>query len=280
MRDMVFTSASGRNQSGGFSQRSLAALAFALAFVPFAYSIEPNVQQIISHSIVATEADWQQVPHFSDIERDADTRGGSTTSRTYEVTIIDGSPYSRLVAVNDEALSPDQRAREDRKLRRVTEKRAKESRSQRAKRLAQYQDGRNRIFNLLRAMASAFDFRIQGEARLEGRDVYVIAATPRPGYTPTSRETRILTGMRGKLWIDRNDDRWVKVEAEVVKPVPFGWFLAKVNPGTSFVVVQSQVANGVWLPQRLRVEVKAKVLMFPKGYIHEETYRDYHQVSH
>ena len=86
--------------------------------------------------------------------------------------------------------------------------------------------------------------------------------------------------MRGRLWIGKSDDKWVKVEAEVVKPVPFGWFLAKVDPGTSFVVVQSRVANGLWLPSRLRVAVKAKFLWFPKGYIHEEMYRDYHQVLH
>ena len=259
-------------------QRVSAVLCLALTFASSAYSIQPDVQQIIRHSVAATEADWQQLSHFSDTERDADIRGRSTTSRTYEVTIIDGSPYSRLVAVNDQALSPAEQAREAQKLRRVTEKRSRESASQRAKRLAQDQNGRNRIFNLLRSMASAFDFKIQGEGRLEGHDVYVITATPRPGYAPTSRETRVLTGTRGKLWIDKGDYKWVKVEAEVVKPVPFGWFIAKVDPGTSFLVQQSHVPNGPWLPQRVRVEVKAKVLLFPKGYIHEETFQEYRQI--
>jgi len=268
-----------RSEGCRFPQRVLAFLVLALAFVPFGFSIQHDVQQIIQRSIAATEADWREIPHFSDTERDTDTRGGTTTSRTYEVTVIDGSPYSRLVAIDDKPLSPVEQTREAQKLRRATEKRTKESQSQRAKRLAQYQNGRNRIFNLLRAMVSAFDFRIQQEGRLDGRDVYVIEATPRPGYTPTSRETRVLTGMRGKLWIDKSDYKWVKVEAEVVKPVPFGWFLAKVNPGTFFVVEQGLVAKGLWLPRRVRVEVRAKVLWFPKAYIHEETYRDYHQVS-
>jgi len=281
MLNRGFIAASGRNQGARFARaRNLAGLAVALAFVPFAFAIQPDVQQIVSRSIAATQADWQQLPDFSDIERDADTRGGATTSKTYEVTIIDGTPYSRLVAVDDKALSPAQQAREAEKLRRATEKRAGESRSQRARRLAQYQNGRNRILNLLRAMASAFNFSIQGEGQLEGHDVYIILATPRPGYVPTSRETRVLTGMRGELWIGKGDYKWVKVKAEVVKPVPFGWFLAKVDPGTSFVVEQGAVGQGLWLPERLRVKVNATVLFFPKGYIHEETYRNYHRVSH
>jgi hypothetical protein len=131
----------------------------------------------------------------------------------------------------------------------------------------------------MRAMAIAFDFKVAGEERLEGHNVYVLEATPRPGYQPNSRETKVLTGMRGRLWIDKDDYQWVKVEAEVVKPVWFGWFIAKVIPGTSFVVDQAHVMKGLWLPRHFRVEVKAKLLWARKTYIHDETYRDYQLTS-
>jgi hypothetical protein len=36
--------------------------------------------------------------------------------------------------------------------------------------------------------------------------------------------------MKGKLWVDREQYQWVKVEAEVIKPVNFGYFIAKVAP--------------------------------------------------
>ncbi len=257
----------------------LAYLWFTLAFILFAFSGQPNTHQIVRLSIAATEADWKAVPHFSDIERDADTKGGSTTSRTYKVLMIDGSPYSRLIAVNDKPLPPAEQAQESQELQRVIAKRASESAKQRAKRLAQYQENRNRMFVLMRAMTEAFDFKMAGQERLEDHDVDVLEATPRAGYKPNSRETKVLTGMRGKLWIDRDDYQWVKVEAEVVKPVWFGWFVAKVTPGTTFVLEQARVMKGLWLPRHFRIEVKAKILWLRKGYIHDETYRDYRQIS-
>jgi hypothetical protein len=274
-----FTSAIECQEGPHFQLCVLATLWLALALAPFAFSIQCDTRQIVRLSVAATEADWKAIPHFSDIERDADTKGGSTTSKTYQVLMIDGTPYSRLIAVNDEPLSPAEQARECERMRRVIAKRAGESASQRAKRLAEYQENRNRMFALMRGMIWAFDFKVTGEERLEGHNVYVLEATPRPGYQPNRRETKVLAGMRGRLWIDTDNYQWVKVEAEVLKPVVFGWFIAKVMPGTSFVVDQGFVAKGLWLPTHFRVEVKARVFWLPKGYIHDETYRDYRQIS-
>ena len=259
--------------------RVLVCLWFALAFVPLAFSVEPNTQEIIRLSIAAAEADWKAISDFSDIERDADTRGGMPTSKTYQVLMIEGSPYYRLIAVNDQPLSPAEQVREGEKLERVIAKRSDESEKQRAKRLAQYQEELNRISVLMRAMAEAFDFKLAGEERVEDHGVYVFEATPRPEYQPINRETKLLTGMKGTLWIDKDNYQWVKAEAEVLKPVAFGWFIAKVLPGTSFVLEQGIVRKGVWLPKHFRLEIKAKVLWLPKGYIHDETYRDYRPIS-
>jgi len=183
------TSAMERLKGSHFRPRVLACFWAVMAFAPFAFSTPPNAQQIVRLSLAATEADWQAISHFSDIERDADTKDGSTTSKTYQVLMIDGSPYSRLIAFDNEPLSPVEQARECTKLQRVFAKRAVESPRQPAKRLAVYREDRNRMFALMHGMAQAFDFKKLGEERLEGSDVYVLEATPRPGYQPTSRET-------------------------------------------------------------------------------------------
>jgi hypothetical protein len=41
-------------------------------------------------------------------------------------------------------------------------------------------------------------------------------------------ESKVLTGMEGKLWIDKKTLQWVKVEATVIHPVSIGGFLAEV----------------------------------------------------
>ncbi len=253
--------------------------ALLLAFPVLAFSAGPDVEQIIRRSVAATQADWEAAPQFSHIERDAETKGESKTVKTYEELMIAGSPYSRLIAIKDEPLSPAEVTQEGEKLRKEIGRRANESAEARVRRLARYQKDRQRTLALMREMVDAFDFKLIGEDKLEGHDVYVLEATPRPGYQPKSRETKVLTGMKGRLWIDKSDYQWVKVEAEVSKPVWFGWFIAKVGPGTRFLLEQAPVVKTLWLPKHFRVEVKAAILWVQRNFIDDETYKDYQPIS-
>jgi hypothetical protein len=68
----------------------------------------------------------------------------------------------------------------------------------------------------------------------------------------------------------------VKVEAEVIKPVTFAYFIAKVGPGTSFEFEQAPVAPDVWLPNRFVENVNAKILGIKSHRTREEEiYSDY-----
>jgi hypothetical protein len=253
---------------------------FLTLFSPgLAFSLQPSTSQMVRASISSTEADWKATPHFSYVERDLDEKDGVTTSKTYRVLMIEGSPYSRLIAVGGEPLSPAQQEREGKKLREEIAKRGSESPGARAKRVAKYQKDRSRMFALLHDMAEAFDFKRVGQQRMEGHEVYVLEATPRPGYEPESRETKLLTGMKGTLWIDKDTYQWVKVEAVAIKPVWMGWFIAKVRPGTRFSLEQAPVMKTFWLPKHFSVQVKAEILFWQKNYSHSETYSDYHLIS-
>ncbi len=109
-------------------------------------------------------------------------------------------------------------------------------------------------------LVQAFTFRPLGRERLGPHEVYVLEATPRPGYVPPNRETRVLTGMQGKLWIDTKTFQWVKVEAEVIHPVWIEGFLARVDPGTRFELEYAPVSDDVWLPTRFVMKSRAKIL--------------------
>ena len=242
-------------------------------------SDQPDVLKIVQLSAAAIQSDWQQEPNLNDVERDEDTKGGKTTSETYDALMIYGSPYNHITARNDVALSSEEAARQTQQLQEELTKRANESPQERAARIAKYQKEWKRVFVLLRNLKGAFDFQLTGEETVDGHNVYVIRATPRPDYQPDSRETKILAGMQGTLWIDKDTYRWVKVEAEVIKPVWFGWFVAKVDPGTQFLLEQTPVRAGIWLPKHFRMTVSASVLWHRKDYTHDETYRDYRPIS-
>ncbi len=236
-------------------------------------------QEIVRLSIKSVQADWKAAPEFTDIERDQDVRRDATTSRTYHVWMLDGSPYQQLVAIDDAPLTAAQAATECGKLRAEISERANESSKDRAGRIRDYQEGESRRFALIAEMADAFDFKLLRREELDHHEVYVIAATPRPDYEPKSWKTRILKGMTGTLWIEAGSYQWVKVQAVAVRPVWFGGFIAKVLPGTRFFLQQAPVTTGLWLPELFSFDARTRILGWRKDYSHTETYRNYRPVA-
>ena len=234
----------------------------------------PDAGEIVKRSVANTMADWKTAPQFGFMERDVVTKKAKTV-KTYRVVMIDGSPYNEPVGENGEPTG-----QENDKLQQETRRRQQETSAQRQKRIGEYDRERRQDNALLREMISGFDFRVTGETTINGRRCFMLEGNPKPGYQPKSRETRVLTGMRGKMWIDEQDYQWVRVEAEVFRPVAFGLFTAHVEPGTRFVLEQKPVSGGLWLPSHFSVQVKAKILRYwSHNSNDDETYWDYRRAA-
>lgn len=252
-------------------------LATMVASAGCAFGGAPAPQEIVRRSVDAIKEDWAEAPKYSYVERDVESKKSSPAmSKTYRVLMIDGSPYNLVTAINDQPLSSEEKAAEQRKLQREIEKRHNESDRERRRRVAKYQKEREHDHEMLQEMVTAFNFRLGGEAQVDGRKCWVLDAVPKAGYEPENHEGRVLKGMKGKLWVDEATNQWVKVHAEVVKPVNFYGFLAKVGPGTEFDLEQEPVANGLWMPKTFHVQVRASALGFLSENSNEnDTYRDY-----
>jgi hypothetical protein len=237
----------------------------------------PDAQTILRRSVDAIREDWAKAPEYSWVERDVESKhDGVRMSKTYRVLMLDGSPYNVVTAVNDQPPAAAERALEQKKLAREIAKRRSESERERARRIAKYTREQQRNHAMLAEMVDAFRFDLTGQARVDGHDCWVLDAQPKPNYDPTDHEGRVLKGMKGKLWIDKATYQWVRVQAEVVKPVSFYGFLAKVGPGTEFYLEQEPVANGIWLPKVFDVRVRATALGFvSENSAENDSYRDY-----
>jgi hypothetical protein len=243
----------------------------------FGAGTQPDATGIIRRSVQRIEADWKEAPRYSYVERDVESKHHSKpTVKSYQVLMIDGSQYHQLIAINDRPLSAGEKAEEENKLRAEVLRREHESERERHRRVAKFLKERDQDHAMLKEMVDAFDFRPAGEANVNGHDCWVFDAQPKPGYHPKTRETKVLSGMQGQLWIDKTQDQWVRVEAEVMRPVSLYGVFAKVGPGTHFLLEQAPVAGNLWLPTRFNVSVRASAL----GFINEdstddETYRQY-----
>ncbi len=215
-----------------------------------------TAKEIIRRSVEANERDWRAAPEYSYIENERDANG----SKTSRVIMLFGSPYNRVLSMNGRVLTPGEQRREQQKLEKATAHRRSESAAATAARIAEYEKERRRDHLMMEQLTSAFDFTLDGETNFSGHDVYLLRASPRAGYQPPNMEARVLTGMKGELWIDKQTFQWVKVRAQVIAPVTIGGFLATVEPGTYFQLEKMPVEGDIWLPKRFTVESQAKVL--------------------
>lgn len=235
-----------------------------------------NVDTIIQRSVEANKRDFEAVPNYDCRERDRTPSG----TKTYEDIMIAGSPYQRLVEENGHPLTPAQTAAEKQKLENTISQRKNEPPDKRAARIAKYEEERKSDQAMMNEMVKAFDFKLLGETRLDGHAVYSLQASPRKGYQPPTMETKALTGMQGKLWIDKKTFQWVKVVAEVTQPVSIKGFLAEVEPGTYFELEKIPVAPGVWMAKHFSMRSRAKVLkMIPKNGEEEDTFFNYRKAQ-
>jgi len=238
------------------------AFALAVSAVSLIYcgnlSAQGSVASILQRSVEANNRDWTAVFQFDNSERDRNKDGDNT----YAVTMLYGSPYQRLIAVNGQALSPDKGKEEQRKFERAVEERKHESQDKRAARIVKYEAERKRDRTMLDQMTAAFDFHMVGEEQVDGRRVYELKATPRKGYRPPNRDSQVLTGMEGTLWIDCNTYQWVKVEAHVTHPVRIVGFLAQVEPGTRFELEKKPVPGNenIWMAAHFTMRSRARVM--------------------
>ncbi len=240
---------------------------------------------ILQKAVIANSRDWKSQNDFCHTEQeikskiDSDGHLEDRSSKTFEVLMIDGSPYDRLIALNKEPLSPAQQQNEQAKLNREITTRRTQSPSARRARIGKYKSDRADEHLLMQQMVTAFDFKLMGEENVSGVECYKFLATPKPDYNPPVEKARVLRGMRGQMWIEKSEYHWVKVQAEVTQPVSFGFFIAKVNPGTRFELDQAPV-GGFWLPKHFIQTVHASVFGIYGYRNQDETfYSDYRPVE-
>jgi hypothetical protein len=235
---------------------------------------QTDVSVIIQKSLEANKRDEEALPNYDYREEDSGAHG----TKTYAVTMIEGSPYERLIAVNGQELTGSQKEDEQTKFEEEVAQRRAESPHKRAQRIAKYKAARRRDNNIMAQLTEAFDFKMEGKQQLGNHSVYVLKATPRQGYRPPNRDCQVLPGMEGTLWIDEQTFQWVKVEAHVTRPVSIEGFVAVVEPGTKFELEKAPVEGNIWLPTHYAMTASARVFrVIPHHSQENDKFSDYHR---
>ena len=207
----------------------------------------PSATEIIRKSLARDMVNFERLKNYTyhqrDEERAYDKQGTlkKKESQTYEVLILGGHDYERLIARDDQPLPEKAARKEQEKMDREVERRDHESEADKAKLEKQRLEERK----FLDEVPEAFTFHLLGEDTVSGKPTWVIQADPRPDYKPRDRRAKLITKLHGRVWIDKTEYQWVKVEAEAADTVSFGLGLLRIEPGAMVHFEQTRINDEV-----------------------------------
>lgn len=213
-----------------------------------ASSVHQIVKNVAWNELQASE---HPAHYYQFIERDIFPDGSSTTDRI-------ATPHGevgRLIEVNNAHPNPQQlRANQQLLVRLPGDAQLQESR------FKDQQSNRLRRDNVIKDIPSAFIYTYAGR---DAKGRIMLNFRPAPDFQPSSRQSLILEGMAGELWVDPATQRMVKIDGTLTKDVKIGWgFLARLNKGGTFLMEQSQGPDGTWHQMLLSVHFDGTVLIF------------------
>ncbi len=235
-----------------------------------------DLKEIVRRSVEVDHHNFERAQKYTCTEREVLKHLGKsgnvkgTEIKTWDINYYFGEFYQRLVQIDDKSLSEKDQSKEDEKLEKFLAKRRKESDEERQKRQQKQLKEREEGRAFVRDVINAYDFRLVGDDQVSGEDTWVIEATPRKDFKPTQPHADILKKIKGRIWIEKRDYNWVKVEAEAIDTISFGLFLFRIHPGSHFVLETTHVNNELWAHKRLYINGSARIALLKNEIAEQE----------
>ena len=238
--------------------------------------VNDPLQEIVRRATATLQSDWAADPDYAYVEKDEVQKNGRMTSKTSRVVYIAGSDYYLPIAIDDQPLPPDREKSELERLKNEVQRRNSESPEARRERIGKYKKQRAENDALVLDFPNAFAFELVREETMNGYPAYVLSGTPKKRLRPLSLAAKVLSGMRGTVWVEKENFHAVRVACDVVTPVPIYGILAKVLPGTHIEFTMTPVTDSTWLLSNLSMDLRvSKLVLFKSTQVTRSTYSDY-----
>jgi hypothetical protein len=255
-------------------------LPLAAGFTAAAFSQE--AREIVRRSVELDQGNWLRMADYTWVarlhERHFDSHNYVTSEHqeAWETIILDGQPFRRMLERDGKPLPVEEQRKQQQKLDKAAAELESETPEQKQRRAAGYEKARRRERAFLLEIPDAYDFRLEGNDKVDGHDVWVVSGVPKPGYRAKSRDGAALLKIRGKMWIGKAGYQWVRLEAQTTETISFGWFLARLNPGAKLVLEQTRINDEVWLPKREYLSGSGRIALVKRVVEDQEiTWSDY-----
>jgi hypothetical protein len=224
----------------------------------------PSPAQLIHTAIAARKAQeergWKFTYREDEDHFEKDKKGTIVPGirRTYDVIMLEGAPYRKLVRLNGQALDAQMQERVE-----------QEMNAERAERRKHTPGTITRTVALteMDSLEQLFDNKVTGEDTVLGRKAWRMESQPKTKYKPANKEEEQALGARRVTWFDQQEGVELK-HIDVFIRATNGF-----QPGSEMAMEYGKVGDA-WLPatQMLRIDFKALAFV----HAHAETHYRYY----
>ncbi len=236
----------------------------------------PDAKAIILKSLKAEDLTDSQAVNYTyrsaETIKELDGKGVARTTKNtvHEVLYIGGARFNHLIEKDGKPLTGIDAKNEQDRLDKAVADAAKLTDAERAKRREAEIAKRKKNFEERNNVPNAYDWTFLREEKLNGRDTYVVHASPRKEFN--GKNANLLRNLEGDLWIDKATLHWVKVDAHALGNFSIGLFLARVGKDSQIHFETQRINDEVWLPKSVAVRADARLLLFKKLNIEQEAH--------
>jgi len=191
--------------------------------------------------------------------------------RLFAVCQTNYGEIDRLLAVNGQELSPEQRRAEDRRISKIINHPDQMRKAQKE----QHEDA-IQAQNLMRMFPAAFRFQYDGT---QG-SLIKLKFIPSSNFHASGQAARVFHNMEGSLLVDGQQKRLAEISGQLTSKVSFfGGLLGHLDKGGTFLVRQQDMGSRHWELTSLNIQMNGKALFFKTIAVREtETYSNFRQV--
>ncbi len=188
----------------------------------------------------------------------------------YEVSILEGEPYHRLVSVDGEPLTEDEQKAEDKRYREVELYRRKTPMEERRRRYFAAEEQRYRFDATL--VLRYHELTLAGEETVAGRRCWIVETHARRGAPKPKRRSQWSLAQAFRYAIDQETLFPVRVEARQM--FAFGGWDAGAR-----TTYENMLVDGVWLTGHVTAEGRGRRGGVAAQFQTEQTYSGYKRFS-
>lgn len=190
--------------------------------------------------------------------------------------VANREPISKLISENGVPLSAERAAKEEKRVqeeflkaerdRDKNEQKAQKRRAERRQKSAGKDEGDENGDVEISEFLKVCEFVAPRRERFRDREAVVFDFRARPGFRPGNRKEDLISKLVGVVWLDPADKQVMRLEARLAEGFKMaGGLLFSLRSGSAFVMEQTRMAEGVWLPQLAQINLSMKVLLFGGG---------------